>query len=65
MWVWITAFSLLIFMLSLREVCFIKSKWDVPLIYYSDVVGLIIIDLLIETLFDNNSTWNHHWLVLP
>ena len=55
MWVWTTAFSLLIFMLSLREVCFIKSKWDVPLIYYSDVVGLIIIDLLIETLFDNNS----------
>ena len=64
MWVWTTAFSLLIFMFSLREVCFIKSKWDVPLVYYSDVVGLIIIDLMIETLFDN-STWNHHWLVLP
>jgi pimeloyl-ACP methyl ester carboxylesterase len=29
--------------------------------YENQVVGLILIDPMVESLFDNNSTWSHHW----
>ena len=31
------------------------------LILSDEVAGLVLIDPLVETLFDNNSTWSQYW----